>query len=268
MEGILKICTTGLMALLLWASVAWATPLVWVTDDTPGGYYIVGGGSSFDKEKPGIEIELYRMVAKTLGLDIRFERLPWNHCLYLLGQNRVDGIFPASFKSERMKIGAYPMKGAQVDGAQVDTSRKTRDNAYYLYKLKTNPIGWNGKKFFNVSSVVGVPQGWSIVGDLKSKYEFIREETINPNTPNLLVHGRLQGYICLETVFDAYLERQPGVFGDIVKIRPPVKAKPYYLMLSRQFVDTHPELAEQIWNTIRDIKKNSAFTRMVNRYLE
>ena len=130
MEGIFKICTTGLMALLLWASVVWATPLVWVTDDTPGGYYIVGGGSSFDKEKPGIEIELYRMVAKTLGLDIRFERLPWNHCLYLLGQNRVDGIFPASFKSERMdEVAAFFMSPESSHGPSITAATFLDSNA-------------------------------------------------------------------------------------------------------------------------------------------
>jgi len=263
MKRIREKCTITVMVLLLWGSAAWAEPLVWVTDDTPGGYYIVGGGASFEKEKPGVEIELYRMVAKKLNLDIRFKRLPWKHCLYLIEQNRVDGIFPASFKSERMKIGAYPMKGKTVD-----TSRKTRDNAYYLYKLKKNPIGWNGTAFAHVSGHVGVPGGWSIAGDLKSKYDFIIEDHINGNTPNLLVHGRLQGYVCLSTVFDAYLNRQPEAFGSIVKVQPPVSLKPNYLMLSREFVSIHPQLAEKIWDTIREIKKSWEYTRMVDGYLE
>ena len=61
-----------------WAKAAGT--LVWVTDNTPGGHYIVGGGTGFDKEKPGIEIELYRMVAKILGFELKFQRLPWNRC--------------------------------------------------------------------------------------------------------------------------------------------------------------------------------------------
>ncbi|MCG8633147.1 MAG: transporter substrate-binding domain-containing protein [Desulfobacterales bacterium] len=243
---------------------AGAHSLVWVTDDTPGGHYITGGGTSFDPEKPGIEIELYRMVARQLNLEIEFKRLSWTRCLYLLEHNRVDGIFPASFKRKRMKIGAYPMKGDQVD-----TGRKTRNNAYFLYQLKNGPIRWDGTVFTNKNqATVGVPEGWAIVEVVQKLYRDVREETVNPNIPNLLIHGRLDGFICLETVFDAYLGRDPAAYADIVKVDPSVWEKPYYLMLSHGFVAGNPEKAEQIWNAVRDIKKSKAYSAVVNRYVD
>lgn len=101
----------GILLLTLLPAAAAADPLVWATDDTPGGHYIIGGGPAFHEERPGLEIELYRMVAKKLNLDIVFKRFSWKQCLYLIATNRVDGVFPASFKPERMNIGAFPMKG-------------------------------------------------------------------------------------------------------------------------------------------------------------
>ena len=104
------------------ASGVWAEApltLTWVTDNTPGGNYIVGEGCRFQEEKPGIEIELYRLTAKRLNFSLRLKRMPWKQCLEQLGSNQVDGIFPASYKAERGKIGVYPMR----DGV-VDTSRK------------------------------------------------------------------------------------------------------------------------------------------------
>ncbi len=255
----------GVLVLVLIAaqvSAAFAEPLVWVTDDTPGGHYIIGSKPGFDREKPGIEIELYQMVAQDLGLEIRFERMAWARCLYMIEQNRVDGIFPASFKPDRMKIGVYPM----ADGS-VDSSRKTRNNAYYLYKMKQTPLSWDGSQFTQAAGVIGVPLGWAIVDDLKKRDLFIQEVAIEKTVPNLLIHGRLQGFVCLETVFDAYLDRRPETYGGIVKIDPPIWEKPYYLMLSHEFAARHPKLAEKIWNAIRDIKKSDRFDRLLKKYL-
>ncbi len=250
--------------IIVWAVVARAQNLVWITDDTPGGHYITGGGPAFDSEKPGIEIELYRMVAQKLNLEIEFKRLSWTRCLYLIEHNGVDGIFPASFKKDRMKIGVYPMKNNQVDA-----SRKTRNNAYYLYQLKNGPIRWDGKIFTHDGpATIGVPEGWAIVEVVLKLYRAVREETVNRNTPNLLIHRRLAGFICLETVFDAYLDREPNAYADIVKVDPPVWEKPYYLMLSHNFVASNPKLSEQIWNAIRDIKKSRAYSAMVTRYVK
>ncbi|MCG8618152.1 MAG: transporter substrate-binding domain-containing protein [Desulfobacterales bacterium] len=252
-------------SLFINCSLSMAAPLIWVTDDTPGGRFINGGGPDFHSEKPGIEIELYRMVARRLDLDIELRRMSWNTCLHLIEQNRVDAIFPASFKPERMKIGVYPMK----DGA-VDAGRKTRDNAYYLYTLKNSALDWDGARFTrgDTPAVIGLPEGWAIVDFVVKRYDNVVEEPVNRKLPNLLVHGRLQGFICLETVFDAYLKKGDGIYEDIVKVHPPVWEKPYYLMLSHRFVTGNPALAEGIWNAIREIKQTPAYADMVSRYVE
>ena len=41
----------------------------------------------------------------------------------------------------------------------------------------------------------------------------------------------------------------------IEKVFPPLKTKPYYLMLSRQFKNKHPELSEKIWDTIATLRE-------------
>ncbi|WDP92499.1 MAG: transporter substrate-binding domain-containing protein [Desulfobacter sp.] len=250
-------------AIVCWGQAVWAGALVWATDDTPDGRYVVGGGGAFAADKPGIEIELYRMVAEKLNLDVRFIRMPWNHCLRRLENNTVDGVFPASFKPERLKYGVFPMTSGRVD-----PSRRTRDNAYSLYKLKGNAIGWDGSELVNVTGKVGVPTGWRIAGEMIPRYNFIVEDTINANVPNLLVYGRLQGYICLETVFDVYLARRPAFYANIVKVRPPVSRNPYYLMLSNQFFSRHPGTAEKIWDTVRDIRRSPAYDALVSSYLD
>jgi polar amino acid transport system substrate-binding protein len=266
MEGVMKnLYFTIILAIfsVCFLSLASAEPLIWVTDDTPGDPYIIGGGTNFKTDLPGIEIELYREVAKQLKLDITFKRLPWKRCLKLIEHNKVQGVFPASFKEERMKIGVYPMRKGQVDA-----TRKTRNNAYYLYKMKSSPIFYNGSSFENVRGMIGVPIGWAIVDDLKKMQVSVKELPIHENSLDILVQNRINGFVCLETVFDGYIKRNPTKYSDIVKVSPPIWEKPYYLIQSHAFVNANPELAHKIWDTILAIKESEVFNRIVDKYLE
>ena len=83
----------------------------------------------------------------------------------------------------------------------------------------------------------------------------------------LIIHQRLQGFICLETVLDIYIQDDPEQFADIVKVEPPFWEKPYYLMLSRHFKGRHPERAEKIWNAIREIKQSDKYRNLVKKYI-
>jgi polar amino acid transport system substrate-binding protein len=243
--------------------LASAEPLIWVTDDTPGDPYIIGGGTNFNTDLPGIEIEIYREVAKQLNLDITFKRMPWKRCLKLIEYNKVQGVFPASFKEKRMKIGVYPMK----DG-HVDTTHKTRNNSYYLYKMKSNPISFNGNAFENVGGMIGAPLGWAIVDDLKKLQIEVKELPPHENSLDILVRKGINGFVSLETVFDAYIKHNPTKYKDIVKVSQPIWEKPYYLIQSHAFVNANPDLSRKIWDTILAIKESERYNSIVDKYLQ
>ena len=240
-----------------------ALTLTWVTDNTPGGHYIVGGGEDFRPDLPGAEIELYRLVAHRLGFEVRFRRMPWKQCLFQVQTNRVDGVFPASYKPARQKIGVYPMR----DGA-VDLERKTRDTAYYLYTLRSSGLSWDGRAFSGQKGVIAAPAGWAVVEDLRSQGVEVKEVPVHAASPDMLVLKRVQGFLCLDTVFDTYLQGDPVKYREVVKIQPPLLETPYYLLLSRGFVQAHPELAQEIWDTIRVVRQSAEYEAILSKYLE
>lgn len=83
-----------------------------------------------------------------------------------------------------------------------------------------------------------------------------------------LCHHLYQKQIRLSSDFvtgDSLLKIAPEKFKRIVKVTPPIKTKPYYLMLSHQFVKKHPQLAEKIWDTI-EIIRESQFDRISAKY--
>jgi polar amino acid transport system substrate-binding protein len=53
----------------------------------------------------------------------------------------------------------------------------------------------------------------------------------------------------------------PSLAGKIEVRGPPLIEKPYYLMLSHQFVATEPALAERIWRTIAQVRNSPAYRK-------
>lgn len=251
--------------IILSPSFSVSQDLIFATDDTPGTPYIMGSGNDFIWDKPGIEIEIYQLVAQKLGLKIKFERLPWKRCLYNLKVGQVDGIFPASFKAERIKLGVYPMKNGHID-----PSRKTRENSYYLYKKRDSLIEWNGGEFVNINSMrrkeIGAPLGWAIVSILKNQGIEVVEKPNPIDLFDMLIGGGLAGVACLETVADSYTIVHADKYKDIIKTSIPLLEKPYYLMLSHQFSAKNPIIAEKIWDTIAEIKNSEKFKMIAAKY--
>jgi len=243
-----------------------AAKLLLATDDTPGNPWIMGGGSQFDPQRPGIEIELYRLMAARLNIRLEMVRIPWKRCLSELKLGRLDGIFPASFKPERLSLGVYPMR----DG-RVDPFRKSRDSAYFLYIRKSSPLGWDGQRFVNLHLMdrrtIGVPLGWSIASDLRRMEIDLLEKPRPTDLLEILNRGGIAGVVCLDTVTDTYISQKPDRFNQIRKTDPAVAKKAYYLMLSQPFVSRNPALAEKIWDTIAAIKTEDAFAAIMNRYM-
>jgi polar amino acid transport system substrate-binding protein len=262
-----RICLVFLVLCLfqLNPNTAMSLSLLLATDDTPGNPWIMGGGTHFKKDLPGIEIELYRHMARQLGVELKIVRIPWKRCLLELKMGRLDGVFPASFKPERLEIGVFPFK----DG-KIDPTRKSRDSAYHLYRLKTSPVAWSDGKLANLEKMprttIGVPLEWSIAGDLRRMNIDVLERPRPVELLEMLSRGGLAGMVCLATVTDTYIDQAPHKFGQIEKVYPPVAEKTYFLMLSHQFTTAHPVMAEKIWDTIAALKAGDVFKSISNRY--
>ena len=250
--------------LAFFACTAYGKTLTLATDNTPGDPFIIGGGETFQKDLPGIEIEMYRDIAQKLGITLEFKRLPWNRALSMLESGDIDGLFPASFKLGRTLIGRYPMKHAVLD-----ISKRSRTNGYHLYKKNTSTIHWDGAAFSNLNGQrLGAHQGWSIVDDLEGLGVEVAEIPAHSKAPELILNDRVAGFVALETVFDAYLKKDPITTKAIQKVFPPVKEKNYYLLFSNQFYAENPILAERFWVEIKAYQESDAFSAMVQQYIE
>jgi len=217
--------------------------------------YYMGDTTEIPKENPGVAVEMVKLLEDKIdGIEIKFVRYPWKRCLFSLKKNTVDGIFNASYKIDRLEIGHYPTIDRTHNGSP-DKSKRITNISYYLYKLKDRKINWDGNEFINFNGTIGAPSGYSIVSELKKKGAKIEETNNSINNLKKLMAGRVDAVALQDVTADNIIAMNPKKFNGVEKVQPRLVEKPYYLMLSKQFIEKNPKLAQKIWNTLKIIRK-------------
>jgi len=220
-----------------------------------------GEGEYINWKKPGVLLEMFKILEKQIGIKIIYKRFPWKRSLFELKSGKVDGLFEASYKEKRLAHGQYPMKNGQVD-----ISRRTNYNSYYLYTKDDSMLTWDGKNIKNIKKGICAEREYSIVDDLRKKGFFVHELNDTTKCMELLNNGRVSAVAALELAGDSILRKKDKQLKSIVKLQPVLKRKVYHLMLSHQFVKRHPQLAEKIWDTIKKIRESDEMKAIYIKY--
>ena len=253
-----------LIALLIFIAIVTLSAkikIVFACEDNENFPFYTDNGTAINWEKPGISVELVKLLESELEIEIEIVRFPWNRCLDTMGKGKIDGTFQASFKKKRMKMGVYPMVGDKPD-----ISKRLCTVSYNLYKIKGSNLDWDGKKFINISGEIGAPFGYSIIDDIKKLGVGVDTSKNTETDFKKMQKNRIQGVAALKLSAD-FLIKSNSNFHNIERIDKPIKTKPYYLMLSHQFVDKNPELANKIWDTIEKLRETK-FEEISEKYFK
>lgn len=259
----IKLLCSLLLVLLSFSASASPQEIKLVFEVKENPPYYLDEGTDINWDKPGITLELLRLVQQQLGLNFTFERVPWARALKMTEHNQAQGVFRSSFKQSRTKIGVYPM----INGSH-DPSMKIMDQSYYLYKKKGHPLSWNGKQLSERNPNIGAVIGYAIIDDLKKLGAKVTELTSQQSGLEMLLLGRIDGWADIQTMSDTRINESPELRKYIRKIEPALANRPYYLMFSHQFFEENSELANKIWSTIKDIRSSDQYTNIASRYIQ
>ena len=204
------------------------------------------------KDRPGLNNILLKIVEAKLELTLQIDARPWRRCQEELKAGTMDGMFAISYLPQRQDFGAYPMNGNSPD-----TSRRLMSDGYSLFRRKDdNGTRWDGKAL-QVSGPVGAQRAYSVVPQLEALGARVDEGSYPPedNLRKLLM-GRLAAVALRSQEGDSILASHREFHGRIERLAQPLVEKPYYLMLSHQFVARHGALAQQLWNMIGQVRES------------
>jgi len=220
-----------------------------------------GEGDNTNWAKPGILLEMFQILEKKIGIKITYKRFPWKRSLFELKSGKADGLFEASYKKKRLVYGQYPMKNSQID-----ISRRTNYNSYYLYTKLNSTVSWDGENIKNIEKGICAEREYSIVDDLRKKGFLVHEFNTTTKCMELLNNGRVSAVAALELAGDSILRKNNNEFKEIKKLQPSLKTKVYHLMLSHQFVKKYPKLSEEIWDVIKKIRESEDMKIIKSKY--
>lgn len=231
-----------------------------VYEETPNPPRHLGTGSLVP-DPPGITVDILRLVAERLDLELKLLRAPWERGLFMVEHGEADAIFHASFKPERLAIGVYPMANDLPD-----ESRAIFFQNYSFYVRADSGVSWDGSELAGAERPVGATTGYSVVADLEGLGLDVETERSAGINFRKLESGRIDAYAELQTMADAFLAENGGTVEGIVRLQPPIVEKAYYLMLSHQFYEAHPDIAEAIWDEIAAINGSADYETIADRY--
>lgn len=203
----------------------------------------------------GLSFRMMDAVARQAGVRVAYTPLPWTRCLASVAAGEQDGALAASYSAERAAAIVYPA----TDGDVPDRSRRMSSDSYSLYKLKGQPLEWDGKQFRNLHGRIAVQHGYSIGNVIRQLGAEVDDSDKEPaQVLRKLLLGSVAGAALVTG--EGEQQRKGDRFGGrIVRLDPPLQTKEYYLVLSHPFVQAHVRLAETLWNKIAVVRQSAAY---------
>jgi len=219
------------------------------------------------KNGSGVDLILLKMMDEALPeVSFKYVQTPWKRCLNNIETGETEGCFTASYKEKRLQHGFYP---GTHNGGSVDSELRLHSSSYSLYVPKDSTINVTGKMTIEgLNGKIAAPSGYSIGEDLaKAGYKIDAAATNTNNNFRKLVSGRVAAVAALTLNGDNIILKNPEYASALKKIETPLVDKPYYLMFSKQFINTNKALADKIWQKGAEIRETQAFKDKAGEFL-
>lgn len=213
-------------------------------------------------DHPGHLAELLIEAGTRCGAAVRFRFVPWQRALAEVRNGDSDGAFSSSFDKDRQRYGVYPMAG---DG--VDTTRALKGYSYSLYVPRENGPSWNGQSVSGDGNMtIAVERGASVIARLDQLGLPHVEVADNATMLRMVAGGRVPAAAIISSAADSLLAESRELRELVVKRALPVEEKYGYVMLSKPFYAAHADVAECLWDKIRDIRATPQYAERVRFY--
>jgi polar amino acid transport system substrate-binding protein len=203
-------------------------------------YY--AGDNNLIPTKPGATIEHLQAASEKAGIALQLFRMPWLRCLHYLEENKVDALV-AAYSAERAHYTYYPKDAA----GQPDTDRAINTNALCLAHRFDNDLP---RKLSTPSEPLAISRPYGYQPLPLPEHALLIGAHSPEQALELVVSRRVDATTVTCEINGITGNRQEIKTLPLKILQPPVYFSVGYLMLSKQFYQQHPAIAEQLWQAL------------------
>lgn len=203
--------------------------------------YYAGHGAAVP-EQAGATIEHLRRATAQVGIELKLIRLPWLRCLQQLEDNSIDALV-AAFDTTREHYTVYPK---QPDGTP-DKAKAINQLSLCLAYRFDNPLPQKlqDKSAITLSRPLGYrpipfPPSTTLVAAHSPEHAL-----------DLVISGRVDATTVLCELNGIKAKEQHLDQLPVLLLYPALYKSDGYLMLSNDFYQRYPGIAEQLWQSLQ-----------------
>lgn len=223
---------------------------------------LMGDKLELDAEKPGLAVEVLRLVEQNIDVKFQYKRLPYRRAIVNLKQGKMDAFIYANYSPELEESGVYPKQNNKLD-----VDRRLLTERWNLYQMHSSPFVWNGNPTPEMGRV-GAVVGAAITKDLEADGIYVESTKQLLSSFLKMTKGRVDLVAAVDLNGDYLLKSNPENLANVVKLEPELAKKYYYMLFSQQFYHEYPQYSEIIWNTISEMRESVEFWERIDRYFE
>lgn len=219
-------------------------------------------GTTADQETQGAGMlpDLINLSARTLGVEIEYQRLPWKRCLNAVERGDVDALFAIIYTDARDTWAAYPKTDGEPDGRYLYLSE------YPVFVPNNSALQWDGSEFTPFK-----PSVQSVPGYVAEQMLF--EMGIKPLLPlqprdamPVVAAGRIDGYV-VDRLIGQQILLELGLADQVTTLPQVFLAQPWYLAFSKKRYGADSSLIEAFWDEV-DRQRESQGEALQQKYLK
>ena len=191
-------------------------------------------------------------AAQGIGLQVKFVELPWLRCLFMVKNNRLDGLIASVWQIERSEWMQYPLTAE----GKPDFNRRAWLSQYSIFVAKDSQLQWDGVQFSGLKNGIGSPLGYQIASQLKLLGVLNKHIKNTEDGLKLVARGLLDGFVTEQTIGESHLEVL-DLEGQIERLPELFSQQDVFVPLSRQFYRNNPLQAEKFFDLVADYYKEA-----------
>lgn len=197
-----------------------------------------------DPARLGVAERLMVEAGRRAGLQIQFERLPYQRCAALVRSATLEALVAPAVAAESPGL-LFPRRGTELDA-----QRLLARVALVWLKRPDSALQWDGRQVQGLEPGAAVGMRSGMVAGVGRLQELGLKVDASARDADQLLRMVSGGRVAAGVILEAELRGAPEALGDLRRLERPLLVEQYYAAASAQLTPAQPSQLAEWWRQI------------------